>query len=190
MSCVGSALMNYTDPLPCSCLENPRDGRAWWAAVYGVAQSRTRLKRLSNSNSRWRGDRAWKSTHFIWNSSMQVFIITTPAVNQPVGCYGSCTTIIGSCVLSPTFIISNHGKKRKKKNLLPAVQSSGQCHTSPVSLTWFWNPAWTLTVSMTLDRSCMPLSLIFSHLILQEGSHHQFRVVVVRFRWNKVCRNS
>ena len=31
-------------PLPCSCLENPRDGRAWWAAVYGVAQSRTRLK--------------------------------------------------------------------------------------------------------------------------------------------------
>ena len=35
-------------PLQCSCLENPRDGGAWWAAVYGVAQSRTRLKRLSN----------------------------------------------------------------------------------------------------------------------------------------------
>ena len=32
------------NPLQCSCLENPRDGRAWWAAVYGVAQSRTRLK--------------------------------------------------------------------------------------------------------------------------------------------------
>ena len=31
-------------PLQCSCLENPRDGGAWWAAVYGVAQSRTRLK--------------------------------------------------------------------------------------------------------------------------------------------------
>ena len=31
------------DPLQCSCLENPRDGGAWWAAVYGVAQSRTRL---------------------------------------------------------------------------------------------------------------------------------------------------
>ena len=31
-------------PLQYSCLENPRDGRAWWAAVYGVAQSRTRLK--------------------------------------------------------------------------------------------------------------------------------------------------
>ena len=38
-------------PLQCSCLENPRDGGAWWAAVYGVAQSRARLKRLSSSSS-------------------------------------------------------------------------------------------------------------------------------------------
>ena len=36
-------------PTPCSCLENPRDGGAWWAAVYRVAQSRTQLKRLSSS---------------------------------------------------------------------------------------------------------------------------------------------
>ena len=39
------------NPLQCSCLENPRDGGAWWAAVYGVAQSRTRLKQLSSSSS-------------------------------------------------------------------------------------------------------------------------------------------
>ena len=38
-------------PLQCFCLENPRDGRAWWAAVSGVAQSQTRLKRLSSSSS-------------------------------------------------------------------------------------------------------------------------------------------
>ena len=38
-------------PLQSSCLENPRDRGAWWAAVYGVAQSRTRLKRLSSSSS-------------------------------------------------------------------------------------------------------------------------------------------
>ena len=38
-------------PLQCSCLENPRDGRAWWASVYGVTQSWTRLKRLSSSSS-------------------------------------------------------------------------------------------------------------------------------------------
>ena len=39
-------------PLQYSCLENPMDGGAWWAAVYGVAQSQTRLKRLSSSSSR------------------------------------------------------------------------------------------------------------------------------------------
>ena len=38
-------------PTPVSCLENPREGGAWWAAVYGVAQSRTRLNRLSSSSS-------------------------------------------------------------------------------------------------------------------------------------------
>ena len=47
-SCIGEGNGN---PLQCSCLENPRDGRAWWAAVYGVTQSRTRLKRLSSSSS-------------------------------------------------------------------------------------------------------------------------------------------
>ena len=39
------------NPLQCSCLENPRDGGAWWAAVYGVPQSPTRLKRLSSNSS-------------------------------------------------------------------------------------------------------------------------------------------
>ena len=38
------------NPLQCSCLENPRDGGAWWAAVYGVIQSWTQLKRLSSSS--------------------------------------------------------------------------------------------------------------------------------------------
>ena len=44
-SCIGEGNGN---PLQCSCLENPRDGGAWWAAVYGVAQSWTRLKQLSS----------------------------------------------------------------------------------------------------------------------------------------------
>ena len=48
LSCIGEGNGN---PLQCSCLENPRDGEAWWAAVYGVAQSQTRLKRLSSSSS-------------------------------------------------------------------------------------------------------------------------------------------
>ena len=47
-----------SNPLQCSCLENPRDGGAWWAAVSGVAQSRTRLTRLSSSSS---------NTGSLWN---------------------------------------------------------------------------------------------------------------------------
>ena len=49
LSCIGEGNGN---PLQCSCLENPRDGGAWWAAIYGVAQSRTRMKRLSSSSNR------------------------------------------------------------------------------------------------------------------------------------------
>ena len=48
LSCIGERNGN---PLQCSCLENPRDGGASWADVYGVAQSRTRLKQLSTSSS-------------------------------------------------------------------------------------------------------------------------------------------
>ena len=47
--CIGEENGN---PLQWSCLENPRYGRAWWAAIYGVAQSQTRLKRLSSSSNR------------------------------------------------------------------------------------------------------------------------------------------
>ena len=48
LSCIGKGNGN---PLQYSCLENPRDGEAWWAAVYGVPQSQIRLKQLSSSCS-------------------------------------------------------------------------------------------------------------------------------------------
>ena len=48
LSCIGEGNGN---PLQCSCLENPRDGGAWWAVIGGVAQSQTRLKRFSSSSS-------------------------------------------------------------------------------------------------------------------------------------------
>ena len=48
LSCIGEG---NGKPLQCSCLENPRDGRAWWAAVSRVAQSRTRLRRLGSRSS-------------------------------------------------------------------------------------------------------------------------------------------
>ena len=52
------------NPLQNSCLENPRDGGAWWAAVYGVTQSRTRLKQLSSSSSR----KFFHLWHLVWFS--------------------------------------------------------------------------------------------------------------------------
>ena len=60
LSCIGEGNGNL---LQCPCLENPRDRGVWWAAVYGVAQSRTRLKRLSSSSSSVRDQK--KRTYFI-----------------------------------------------------------------------------------------------------------------------------
>ena len=56
-SCIGEGNGN---PLQCSCLENPRDGGAWWAAVSRIAQSRTRLKWLSSSSSKNTAWIRWK----------------------------------------------------------------------------------------------------------------------------------
>ena len=67
MSCIGEGNGN---PLQCSCLENPRHGGAWWAAVSGVVQSRTRLKQL-RSSSIWDvyfGSWAFKSPGFYENT--------------------------------------------------------------------------------------------------------------------------
>ena len=73
LSCIGEENGN---PLQCSCLENPRDGGAWWAAIYGVAQSRTRLKWLSSSSSMFIAalltiTKRWKQPN---NSSMDEWI--------------------------------------------------------------------------------------------------------------------
>ena len=63
LSCIGEGDSN---PLQCSCLGNPRDGGASWIAVYGVAQSRTRLKRLSSSSSRLPPQGPWFDP-WLWN---------------------------------------------------------------------------------------------------------------------------
>ena len=60
LSCIGEGNGN---PLQSSCLENPGDGGAWWAAVYGVAQSQTQLKRLSSSSR----DTLGAFTSFLWD---------------------------------------------------------------------------------------------------------------------------
>ena len=84
LSCIGEGNGN---PLQCSCLENTGDGGAWWAAVYGVAQSRTRLKQLSSSSSS-----SWCLTkgHFTsvllipWPASGQKFSIGVTLIQKGV----------------------------------------------------------------------------------------------------------
>ena len=70
LSCLGEGNGN---PLQCSCLENPRDGGAWRAAVHGVAQSRTRLKRLSSSSS---SSHSFISPDIRWDTFLSVFLLS------------------------------------------------------------------------------------------------------------------
>ena len=67
LSCIGEGNGN---PLQCPCLENPRDGVAWWAAVSGVTQSQTGLKRLSSSSSKclieFSCEAIWSWAFFFW----------------------------------------------------------------------------------------------------------------------------
>ena len=62
LSCIGEGNGN---PLQCSCLENPRDGGAWWAAIYEVAQSRTRLKQLRSCYSKSKQEKTTGSFAFL-----------------------------------------------------------------------------------------------------------------------------
>ena len=80
LSCIGEGNGN---PLQCSCLENPRGGGAWWAATYGVAQSRTQLMRLSSSSSsKKEAGTEWGTLEAFQFSSVQslscVWLFVTP----------------------------------------------------------------------------------------------------------------
>ena len=85
LSCTGEGNGN---PLQRSCLENPRDGGAWWAAVYGVVQSQTRLKRLSSSSS--------SSSRTLSNMCLQL-LAKMDSRAEAHGCLVS--PIIGWCLL-------------------------------------------------------------------------------------------
>ena len=93
LSCIGEGNGN---PLQCSCLENPRDGAAWWAAVYGVAQSRTRLKRLSSSSS----SNAINSHLYTGSLGLQILLTRLPTTNTLL----PCRKIGTSKIYEPKFI--------------------------------------------------------------------------------------
>ena len=77
------------NPLQCSCLENPSDGGAWWAAIYGVAQSQTRLKQLSSSSSHV--SMHWGLPSLSYSKIIPLFLVPSPSCLPhqhpvPLGC--------------------------------------------------------------------------------------------------------
>ena len=89
------------NPLQCSCLENPRDRGAWWAAISGVAQSRTRLKQLSSSSS---SSSSMPSPQKSDEQTQQSVLLPFTSdfgpeatLNKGCCCYGCCL-VIKSCL--------------------------------------------------------------------------------------------
>ena len=127
LSCIGEGNGN---PLQCSCLENPRDRGACWAAIYGVAQSWTQLKQLSSSSSSsgdiqipisltW--DRTWSSD----SESMESY---------PLDCQG---------VPTPCFLWTSN--LDNSFHLLVVVTSSGICCV----ITFCNLPLWIFFLALT-----------------------------------------
>ena len=119
LSCIGGGNGN---PLQCSCLENPRDGGACWAAVYGVAQSRTQLKWLSSSSP------------FI--RSANFLKLTPPCAGKHLGT-GSFTALVGiqngTAALEKSFINMTHNPTILLLGIYPS-----EMKTSVHTKTYIW----------------------------------------------------
>ena len=102
--CIGEGNGN---PLQCSCLENPRDGGAWWAAVYGVAQSRTRLKRFSSSSSRLIIAFLPRSKHLLISWLQSLFTIILEDFKNKTNKKGSFHFSLPKCK-SFAWVLRNH----------------------------------------------------------------------------------
>ena len=133
LSCIGEGNGN---PLQCSCLENPKDGEAGWASDYGVAQSRTRLKRLSSSSSSSRGHK-----------------ILTQSQHCKLGSGGTCASDQGGDMNSDSRLTS----------LLPSGRWRIWCfHISFLSCLWLsswiykWVPRGKLNSCQTMSHTYRP----------------------------------
>ena len=107
LACMHALEKEMATPLQCSSLENPRDRGAWWAAIYGVAQSRTQLKWLSSSSS---------SSSIIYVCVYILFFHY--GLSQDIECDSLCYTV-GPCCLSILYIIVCIGQPQTPTPLLP-----------------------------------------------------------------------
>ena len=138
LSCIGERSGN---PFRCSCLENPRDGGAWWAAVYGIAQSWTPLKWLSSSSNR------------VQLSSVQslsrVRLFATPWISA----YQASLSITNSRSLPRLMSIesvmpSNHLILCRHLLLLPPIPPSIRVFSNQSTLRMRWPKYWSFSFSI------------------------------------------
>ena len=130
LSCTGEGNSN---PLQCSCLENPRDGGAWWAAVYGIAQSRTRLKWLSSSSS---SSKQWKDISCLRIRRLSIKMEIFPKLIYKF------STISIKTLTDPKFILpQNSPNNFKKKNRVGRLNVSNfrfNCKATVIQIMWCW----------------------------------------------------
>ena len=113
LSCLGEGNGN---PLQCSCLENPRDGGAWWAAFSGVVQSWTRLKRLSSSSSRIILSYEAQTKLPLWELSQPGLwrarqSLVTPQLSLPIAWIQSIWLLLSKCSLPSASFLPIHPKE-------------------------------------------------------------------------------
>ena len=112
LSCIGEGNGN---PLQCYCLENPRDRGAWWAAIYGVTQSRTRLKWLSSSSSSEIKFCSWRP----------LFSVTLVSHHFLLSIHGTMNTsnLVSLSKHSPhSKLCARHWKQQGERNTFPAFE--------------------------------------------------------------------
>ena len=122
------------NPLQCSCLENPRDGEAWWAAVYGVSQSQTRLKQLSSSSSRSRP--SWicceRTTKLHWPQTKHALLSKSKVSKSFSGAPSSHPPL-------PLFVDENLqllGRKKVTKTDCPDLSKHIQLYSTGLKKVW------------------------------------------------------
>ena len=156
LSCIGEGNGN---PLLCSCLENPRDGGAWWTAIYGVAQSRTWLKRLSSSSSMLsRSKSLWPCPPLRLISSVQslshVWLFATPWITAhqaslSITNYRSSLKLMSIKLVMPSshLILCGH------LLLLPPIPPSIRVFSSESTLHMRWQ-----SIGVSASASVLPMN--------------------------------
>ena len=135
LSCIGEGNGN---PLQCSCLENPRDRGAWWAAIYGVTQSWTRLTWLSSSSN------------VIVQSLSRVWLFATPGT---AACQAFLSHTISQSLLKfvsiGSMMLSNRLILCRPVLLLPSIFPSIRIFSNESALHIRWPKYWSFNFSIS-----------------------------------------